>query len=426
MRVWLVTTGEPLPIDEDGVRLLRAGILSNMLAQRGHDVVWWTSTFDHRRKRHRADSDARVVLDNGVDIRMLHGCGYRRNVSLHRVLDHILVAKYFVRAVKSEPKPDIILCSLPTLELSVATVRYAKAVGVPAVIDIRDLWPDLFEEFVPIWARRALRPLLFPMRWQARLACQRATAITGNAPDMVDWGLKMANRSAGPLDRYFPFGYVTKSLSEEQRNQALFFWTEHGIIPKKDEFTVCYFGVFGPHHEFETVIEAARILENAGESFRFVLCGTGERFECIKTQATRLKSVYLPGWVGVPEMRTLMEISKVGLAPFRSNVGYTGNMPNKPVEYLSAGLPIVSTLQGYLRTFLNTHDCGITCANGDAAGLAQALSALAANQTRLNRMSDNARKVFAEYFDAEKAYGGMIDYLMEVTTNFGKKGNSEV
>ena len=421
MRVWLVTMGEPLPTDDANVRLLRAGILSTMLTQRGHDVVWWTSTFDHRRKRHRADTDARVVLDNSVDIRMLHGCGYQRNVSLRRVLDHILVAKHFVRAVKSELKPDVILCSLPTLELSVATVRYAKAVGVPAVIDIRDLWPDLFEEVVPIWARRALRPLLFPMRRQARLACQGATAITGNAPDMVAWGLKMANRTTGLFDREFPFGYVTRPLNQEQRNRALGFWAEQRIVPQSNEFTVCYFGVLGPHHEFETVIEAARILENARKPFRFVLCGIGERLEYIKTQATRLKSVYLPGWVGAPEMRTLMEISKVGLAPFRSNVGYTGNMPNKPIEYLSAGLPIVSTLQGYLRTFLEMYDCGITCANGDAAGLAQTLAALADNSARLKTMSDNARKVFAERFEAEKVYGGMIDYLVKVTTNFGKR-----
>lgn len=420
MRAWLVTTGEPLPTDDADIRLLRAGILSTALAQRGHEVVWWTSRFDHRRKRRRVDADARVMLDTGVDIRMLHGCGYHRNVSLRRILDHVMVARSFTRSVKTEPRPDIILCSLPTLELSVAVTRYANETGIPAIIDVRDLWPDLFEEIVPVWARWALRPLLFPMRRQARLACQGATAITGNAPDMVTWGLKMAGRSAGPLDRYFPFGYLTKPLSGEQRERALAFWAGHGIVPQGREFTVCYFGVIGWHHEFETVIEAIRILENAGGCFRFVLCGIGERFEYVRTRAKDLKSVCLPGWVDEPEIRTLMEMSQAGLAPFRSHVGYTGNMPNKSVEYLSAGLPIISTLQGYLRAFLETHDCGITCANGNAAELAQTLARLADDRARLKRMSDNAKRVFAERFDAEKVYGGMINYLVEVTAKFGK------
>lgn len=421
MRVWLVTTGEPLPTDGADMRLLRAGILSNMLALRGHEVVWWTSTFDHRRKRHRADTDARVILDTGVDIRMLHGCGYRRNVSLRRILDHVMVARRFTRSVGEEPKPDIILCSLPTLELSVAVTRYANAAGIPVVIDVRDLWPDLFEEVAPFWMRRALRPLLFPMRRQARLACRGATAITGNAPDMVTWGLKMAGRAAGPFDRYFPFGYSTKPLSREQRERALAFWATHGIGPQSDKFTACYFGVIGHQFELETVIEAAGILERAGRQSRVVLCGAGERFEYIKALAKDLKSVYLPGWVGESEIKSLMEMSQVGLAPYHSYVGFTASIPNKAIEYLSIGLPIVSTLQGHLRAFLEAYDCGITCSNGNAAGLAQTLATLADNHACLKRMSDNAKKVFVERFDAEFVYGDMTDYLLEVIASPGEQ-----
>ena len=38
MRVWLVTIGEPLPIDGTNERLCRTGILANMLVKRGHKV----------------------------------------------------------------------------------------------------------------------------------------------------------------------------------------------------------------------------------------------------------------------------------------------------------------------------------------------------------------------------------------------------
>ena len=43
MRIWLITVGEPLPTD-GAERLLRAGILADMLSAKGHDVVFWTST----------------------------------------------------------------------------------------------------------------------------------------------------------------------------------------------------------------------------------------------------------------------------------------------------------------------------------------------------------------------------------------------
>ena len=43
MIVWLVTVGEPLPTDPGSPRLLRAGILAGLLAEKGHVVHWWSS-----------------------------------------------------------------------------------------------------------------------------------------------------------------------------------------------------------------------------------------------------------------------------------------------------------------------------------------------------------------------------------------------
>ncbi|MCP2830399.1 glycosyltransferase WbuB, partial [Salmonella enterica subsp. enterica serovar Typhimurium] len=79
--------GEPLPIEQSNERLLRAGILSNMLAARGHQVTWWTSTFLHMKKRHLFDTDQVVELRPGLRLRLLHGTGYTRNVSLQRLID---------------------------------------------------------------------------------------------------------------------------------------------------------------------------------------------------------------------------------------------------------------------------------------------------------------------------------------------------
>ena len=53
MRAWLLTVGEPLPCDGPNERLHRTGLLAEALHSRGHEVLWWSSTFDHARKRFR-------------------------------------------------------------------------------------------------------------------------------------------------------------------------------------------------------------------------------------------------------------------------------------------------------------------------------------------------------------------------------------
>src|SRR5512141_468341 len=95
MRIWLITVGEPLPIDGNNDRLLRAGILANNLLGGGHEVLWWTSSFDHVRKRQRCGTDTTKVLGDRYRITMLHANGYSNNTSLARLLNHRGVGEKF-------------------------------------------------------------------------------------------------------------------------------------------------------------------------------------------------------------------------------------------------------------------------------------------------------------------------------------------
>ena len=419
MNVWLVTIGEPLPVDGNGNdRLYRAGIMATMLVQRGHKVTWWTSTFDHVRKQQRFPSTTSVQLENGINLKLLHGCGYPRSVSFKRFVDHAMLAHQFSKHSRGLTQPDVILCSLPPLELPIAVTKYGKLNNVPVIVDVRDLWPDIFMELVPSWARFVLKIGLYTMWRQARRACINAFAITGNAPQFVDWGVHLASRSKSLLDKSFPHGYAATKPVQDKVDRAYEYWAKYEITQNDDSFVACFFGAIGPQSELDTVIDAARQLEEQGRKFKFVLCGKGDHLELLKRKAEGTSSVLFPGWIGAAEIWTLMRMSDVGLAVYRSNVGYVTNLPNKPIEYMSAGLPIVSSLSGYLESFIKEHNCGLTYPNGDADTLAKILTGLAEDQGNLNIMSQNATRVFRTYFDADKVYSDMINYLNDIVLQY--------
>lgn len=415
MRVWLVTVGEPLPIDGKGERLHRAGILADYLRRAGHEVVWWSSSFDHVRKRHRVDRYTAVTLENGVDLRLLHGCGYRRNISFDRIRDHRQIARQFAELAPLEPKPDVMVTSFPTIELSVEAVRYGRRFDVPVVVDIRDLWPEIFLEVAPFWARPVANLLLQPLWRATREALSGADALTGNSPGFVAWGLRQANRPASMLDRHFPFGYVSEPLSAAEEAAAFAFWRAKGVSEADETSVVCFFGAFSGQFDMDTVVDAARVLMRAGRNFQFVLCGSGERLEALRKRAGDLPNVIFPGWVGRAEIWALMKLSKFGLAPYKNHIGFTGNFPNKPIEYFSGGLPVISCLDGYLRDFLATNRCGLYYRPGDAEDLCAVLERAALSQSSWIEMSANAKKCFSEQFEANKVYGEMIAYLAEVS-----------
>jgi len=238
MRIWLVTIGEPLPIDPGSPRLLRAGLLAGMLADAGHEVVWWTSSFDHVNKIHRVPADMRIRQRRGLEIALLRGPGYRRNLSLMRIWDHRVLARRFSDLVSHQIKPDIILASFPAIELCLAAAQYGRAQGVPVVLDVRDLWPDIFLDYMPPILRPLARLALRPLFSETDKAFRFATAITGITRPFVEWGLKHAGRISTGLDRDFPMGYPATLPTTESLAEANLWWKRQYGLERSREMLI--------------------------------------------------------------------------------------------------------------------------------------------------------------------------------------------
>jgi len=395
-------------------------MLARHLASRGHDVVWWTSAFDHTQKAHLATENAEIQWE-GVTLRLVRALGYKRNVSLARVIDHALVAHRFERLANSAVPPDIILASMPTIDLAQAATRVGERFAIPAVIDIRDLWPDVYLELVPSFVRFAASIAIKLPRRQVRNTCRRAYAITGNAPNFVEWGLKLAERPPGRFDRFFPFGYSVPEVSESRRAAAREYWRSHGLTRGHDDLIGCYLGAIGHQSDFETVIEAARLLAGSAVKFRMIFCGTGDRLDGLREQARDIPEVVFAGWVEQPEILELMAIAQFGIAPYWNHSGYIGNLPNKPIEYLAGGLPVVTCLSGFLKDFITSHECGFWYQAQDPMGLVRLVRDLDENREKLERASVNARRVFDASFDAPVVYSAMVDYLEDIVRHTSKQ-----
>jgi glycosyltransferase involved in cell wall biosynthesis len=422
MRIWLLTIGEPLPTDGCAERLLRTGILAEILARRGHKVVWWSSTFDHARKRQRFDRDTTIDVAANYNLRLLHGSPYARNVSIKRWFNHRKIARKFSRQAAAErQQPDLILCSLPTVELCRTAIEYGQSRSVPVAIDIRDLWPQVFVDHFPSRLHNIARLTLSPLFAEFRMVCQKAGMIFGTTDEYISRALESCDRRIGDFNRAFPLGYRRFSCTDSAARESDSFWKQHGVPQKSAGFTCCYFGNMGRHSTLETVIAAARTIQERGIQMRFVLCGTGDKLAHYRALADGCPAIVFPGWIDAAQISSLMSRSSVGLAPYISNTNFRNNIPNKPIEYLSAGLPIVSSLEGVLERLLADHKCGVTYKNDESTELASLLTRLMRAPGEVEQMSQRAHALFNDRFDAEIVYEKMADHLEHVS-EIGKAG----
>ena len=418
MHLWLITVGEPLPTDPGDPRLLRSGSLAKYLIDQGHSVTWFNSTFDHFHKRQRADRN--VSMDSGgIRIELLKSTGYRRNISLARFIEHAGVARAFARRARELPNPDVILCSLPTLELCAEAVAFQKREKVPVLLDIRDLWPDVYYRVVPKVFRSLLRIVLHWQERKASLALRNASGIIGISPSYLDWGLARAERSRGDLDATLPFGYNFDELSDDEVEKARNYLFSLGVTNHRT--IVWYVGTMGLSYDLAPVIKAAHKFEMRSDSPLFVISGTGDFESHWKKQAEGLSNTVFTGWISRLEIGWLRQNASIGLQAYAS--GAPQGFANKTSEYLSAGLPIVSSLAGENAEFLRSSGAGIVYDANNPESCYEAIDRLISNRKLLGEMAANARRAFDDCFSTNATFGE-LECLLDKAAAAGMRCNA--
>ncbi len=420
MHFWIVTIGEPLPKEGASDRLHRSGMLSRYLTSHGHRVTWWGSTFDHFSKRHLYDKDSDFQITKDFRMVLFHGTGYKRNVSIQRMNDHRVVAKKFAAAVRQEKeRPDVILCSFPTIELSKESVKYGKQRGVPVILDVRDLWPDIFVGAAPAPLRSMGKALLFPLFHQTRYSFRGCHGILGISPGYLDWALKYAGRLRRETDAVFPLGYKKSvEVGEISLGAAS---NLSGIGVDYSKLIIWFIGTFGRTYDLAPVIEVARrFSEEKRDGVQFVLSGSGEDDSKYRLLAEGMNNVVFTGWINEHQISQMMKVTCLGLAAYAA--GAPQGLPNKLFEYLSAGIPIVSSLAGEAEEFLSRTKTGENYRAGDGGSLYETLVSLLKQPEMMKAMGNRGREIFEKEYSADVIYPRIIAHLGRQAVNVRPPG----
>lgn len=406
MRVWTIKEGEPLPLAGCHGRIMRCGIISRMLAERGHDVTWWSSTYSHQiKERVRPEACTEAVSAN-YKIKLIHAkTTYKKNISLARIRYHKQLAAQFTEEASKLDPPDIIYSSYPTIDFAYAAVRYGEEHNIPVVVDVRDFWPDIFIQPFPKAMHSFIRLVFKSYGKKAKYAITNATAVVGVVPFVFDWTLKKG-REKNVLDHTVFLAYDNLSI-DASNIKACDYCREIGLNP--DDNIICFFGNITERVDFLTVINAAKILKEKGIDCKFVICGTGAYLPKLKQKAAKLNNIIFPGFIDQDKIAALMEISTAGILPYFNREDFIEAVPNKAIEYLAGGLPVLSSLQGHLKTILSENRCGIVHTTADE--LARNIELLLDNKDVIIQMKNNAKDLYTRNFTADKVYGDFCDFL---------------
>lgn len=415
MKFWIVSVGEPLPVDGVNTRLRRMGNLAMFASESGTEVEWFSVTFDHYKKTQRCIGNKDFIINDKFTLHLVDSLPYKKNVSLARIKHHKKAGNSIYKRMCELEKPDVVIASMEPLEVSEAAVKYSKEHGIPCIVDVRDLWPEIYYDVIP-------KQLHFMLDVYVKFCAKRLTytmsncdSIIGLSEGFLEYGLKYAKRARTENDAVYPIAYPNNDyLAYKERLNEL--WGDYGL--EGDDFIVAFLGNFGDQFCFDEIVEAAKYFEN-DKKVKFVLCGNGVHENEVREKTGN--NVIMSGWIEKEKIFSLMANASVGVAPYIDSMNYRLNTPNKFGEYLSAGLPIAVSVHGEMERLLNDYECGSAYDSSDK--LIHIIENYRKDEHLLSLHSANARRLYEKMFNADTCNQELLDHIKTVSKTTEEKSH---
>jgi glycosyltransferase involved in cell wall biosynthesis len=324
----------------------------------------------------------------GVHVHRIWTTGFGRGSIVSRGFDYLSFHLCAFLALAGMLRPgDIVIAKTDPPLLSVAAALAARLRGARLVNWLQDVFPETAQR---AWKGSLAEPLGVLARelrnWSVERAAVNVVLGERMAAEMAKLVPGARQRVAGNWAdgaAIRPMAPGTSGLRRE--------WGFEG------KFVVGYSGNLGRVHDCHTILAAAHLL--AGESgvvFSFV--GGGFHFPVVRAEG--LANVSVRGYV--PENRlgeslAACDVHLVTLLPeFEGFI-----VPSKFYAAMAAGRAVVfvGDAEGEIARLMAAHDCGVTVAPGDAAGLAAAILDLRAAPEKLRAMGERARAAFERNWD---------------------------
>lgn len=272
--------------------------------------------------------------------------------------------------------------------------------GAPYVLHVQDLWPDSITGSSLVQGGGAIRVVNSLLNPWLRSTYRQAAAVIGIAPTMV-----------GAL--------IERGVSKERVHLVYNWAKEDGIghgssaSGSDDKTNVIYAGNVGDMQDLETAVHAAWLARDAKVALTVV--GNGVALPRVRALVDQLgaTNVSFQGRVSRDQMGAIYSRSDYALVTLKDLPAFRGTIPSKFQASLFHGLPVITTVQGDVRSLVEEMAIGHTADAESVPSLERAFRAAAAEAgDARSAMASRARLAYTNRF-SQAAGIAAIESILE-------------
>ncbi|MCP4870084.1 MAG: glycosyltransferase family 4 protein [Proteobacteria bacterium] len=266
-------------------------------------------------------------------------------------------------------KADVVIATSPSIFTGWAGLTHRIGSKVPIVLEVRDLWPQLFIEMGMITNPVAIA-LASRMEKKLYTSADLIVTVTNRFKDII------VGRGI-PEDRVVVIhnGFDPDHFAEVpgERDEVRARW---GL---QDKYVVSYVGTHGLLHRLDFLLDVAERLKD-DPRFQIFFVGDGaERAKLVAEAESRgLGNVTFAGLLPYSEIRGIYAASDLCYVPLRPHPFLFENfVPSKIFEILGAGRPILGAVGGEAAEVIEESGLGRVVQPGDVDAITAAVRDMA-------------------------------------------------
>ncbi len=297
-------------------------------------------------------------------------------------------------------RPDLVFASSTPPSVAIPALLLRARHGTPFVFETRDPWPEL------LLAMGALRRggAAWGLARLSALACRHAAHVVALSEGMADIARQRGARAVSVIPNACDLDVFGPHISPVR---------PPGIAEGQAMFV--YAGAHGPANGLDLLLDAAAVLQRRGiGDVCLVLVGQGGEKPRLMARAAAegLRLVRFLDPLPKPRLAELFAAARGGLmclAPVTAFAELTS--PNKLMDMLAAGVPVVSNVPGRAARWLAEAGCGVTLTQAET--IADALTGLARDPGRARTMGEAGRRFAMARFDRRDLAAQLCEVIEE-------------
>jgi glycosyltransferase involved in cell wall biosynthesis len=405
MLIWIFQTGEPLHIDFDKRRPMRAMNLADILLSHGHEVKIISSSFYHQKKTHRHFNSSSSAVFSSLGYQLISSPGYSSNISFARFYDHIILAfNLFYALRKSKSLPDLCFIGSPPLEFAFVAVLWSKLNSIPCYLDVKDLWPELIFDSFPAKFRPFLWFLFLPYIILSLVTLRLATFFSAPTYSYLEWMYSRSVRKPKSSDIVFPLTSIPNKAERSDLLSALDWWKNQFSIVPSSVPVLIFVGSFMSVFDYTLISYTYHYLNRLELDFKMVLAGDGDYLENVKSLFSESPNVFFPGWISGARLEALYKCAYCSLIPYKDIPNYSLNIPNKVVDSIYFCTPFVVSVGGEVAKLADLYGVGLAIPSATHQAFACSVKNLLLNPQLQLQMAANCAPAYSSLFDHYSNY----------------------